>query len=178
MYAEHSCVKANRVNPRFVDHKGKQVWAVKMSFPWVDNCGKKCEEKTAKYGPLRWELKRQYPSYDIEQSNTVNDVLAAPTKHLPRRQMTMKIKLADQLTESMKEGVFTLRNLPAIVGNFFTALPQDWRGSPAINLDVKRLPVGRSIGLYPRPSLVHYLPTVPLRWPNTVFSIQVLINII
>ena len=44
---------------------------------------KKCEEKTAKYSQLRWELKRQYPSYDIEQCIIVNDFLAAPTKHLP-----------------------------------------------------------------------------------------------
>ena len=59
VYAESTCVQANRVDARFLDHKGRQVWAVEMSCPWV------CEEKTAKYGPLRWELKRQYPSYVI-----------------------------------------------------------------------------------------------------------------
>ena len=106
MYAEHACVKANRVDPQFVDHKGKQVCTIEMSFPWVENRGKKSEEKTSKHSQLRWELKRQYPSYDIEQCNI--DVLAAPTKYLPRRQVTMKIKLADQLTESMKEGGFHL----------------------------------------------------------------------
>ena len=28
---------------------------------------KTSEEKTVKYGPLRFELKKQYPGYDVEQ---------------------------------------------------------------------------------------------------------------
>ena len=52
VFAEHTCVKANSVDARFVDHKGKKVWAVEMSCQWVENRGKKNEEKTAKYGPL------------------------------------------------------------------------------------------------------------------------------
>ena len=66
-------VKANRVG--FVDHREKEVWAEEVSCPWVENCGTKFQEKTAKYGSLRWKLKRQYPSYDIEQCNSVIDVL-------------------------------------------------------------------------------------------------------
>ena len=53
VFAEHTCVKANSVDARFVDHKGKKVWAVEMSCQWVENRGKKNEEKTAKDGPLR-----------------------------------------------------------------------------------------------------------------------------
>ena len=30
---------------------------------------------TIKYGPLRWELKRQFPGYDIRQYNIIIDVL-------------------------------------------------------------------------------------------------------
>ena len=41
----------------------------------IDNRGKKDEEKTAKYGPLRWELKQRYPDYKIEQTNAIIDVL-------------------------------------------------------------------------------------------------------
>lgn len=52
VFAENTCVKANSVDARFVDHKGKKVWAVEMSCQWVENRGKKNEEKTAKYGPL------------------------------------------------------------------------------------------------------------------------------
>lgn len=61
VYADYPCVKANRVDARFLDHKEKKVWAVEMSFPWVENRGKKDEEKAAKYGPLRWELRKPYP---------------------------------------------------------------------------------------------------------------------
>ena len=32
-------------------------------------------EKTAKYGPLRWELKQQYPGYQVKQFNIIIDVL-------------------------------------------------------------------------------------------------------
>ena len=36
VYAEHTVVKVNRVDARFVDHKNKKVWAVEMSCPWMD----------------------------------------------------------------------------------------------------------------------------------------------
>ena len=75
VYADHTCVKANRVDARFVDHKGKKVWAVEISCPWVENPGKKDEEKTIKYGPLRWELRKQYTGYNFDQCNIVIDVL-------------------------------------------------------------------------------------------------------
>ena len=52
VYADHTSVKANRVDARFVDHNGNKVWTVEMSRPWVENPGKKDEEKTIKYGPL------------------------------------------------------------------------------------------------------------------------------
>ena len=75
VYADHTCVEANRVDARFVDHKGKKVWAVEISCPWVENPGKKDEEKTIKDGPLRWELRKQYTGYNIDQCNIVIDVL-------------------------------------------------------------------------------------------------------
>ena len=60
VYAEHMIVKANRVDARFVDHKNKKVWAVEMSCPWMEHREKKSEEKKVKYGPPRFELKKQY----------------------------------------------------------------------------------------------------------------------
>ena len=82
VYADHTCVKANRVDARFVNHKRKKVWAVEMSCPWVENRRKKDMEKTAKDGPLRWELRNQYPGYNIEQCNIVIDVLGGWSKEL------------------------------------------------------------------------------------------------
>ena len=52
VYAEYTIVKANRVVARFVDHKTKEVWAVEMSFLWIEHREKKSDEKMAKYGPL------------------------------------------------------------------------------------------------------------------------------
>ena len=75
VYAEHTIVKANRVNARFVDHKNKKVWAVEMSCPWMDYREKKSEEMTVKYGPLRFELKKQYSGYDVKQCYIIIDVL-------------------------------------------------------------------------------------------------------
>ena len=75
VYVEHTIFKANRVDARFVDHKNKKVWAVEMPCPWMEYREKKSEEKTVKYGPLRFELNKQYPRYDVEQCNIIIDVL-------------------------------------------------------------------------------------------------------
>ena len=82
MYAEHTIVKDNRVDARFVDHKNKKVWAVEMSCLWMEHREKKSEEKTVKYGPLQFELKKQYPGYDVEQCNIIIDVLGGWSRDL------------------------------------------------------------------------------------------------
>ena len=46
-----------------------------MSCPWTENRDKKQEEKTIKYGPLRWKLKQKFPGYDIRQHDIIIDVL-------------------------------------------------------------------------------------------------------
>ena len=75
LFAENTHVQQNRVDARFIDHKGKVVRAVEMSRPWIDNRSRKEEDKTLKYGPLRWELKQQFPGYKIKQHNIIIDVL-------------------------------------------------------------------------------------------------------
>ena len=60
--AENTFVKANRVDARFVDHKAKQVWAVEMSCPWIDNRKRKSKEKTT----MGWELKKRYLRYKFK----------------------------------------------------------------------------------------------------------------
>ena len=58
-----------------------------MSWPWVNNREKKIEGKTFKNGPLRWELKQQFPGYEVQQHNIIIDALAGwawetdPTMH-------------------------------------------------------------------------------------------------
>ena len=51
VYAEHTIVKANRVDAQFVDHKNKKMWAAEMSCPWMEYWETESEEKTVKYGP-------------------------------------------------------------------------------------------------------------------------------
>ena len=68
-------IPANRVDVRFVDHKNKKVWALEMSCSWLEHRKKKSKEKTVKYGPLRFELEKLYPGYDVEQCNIIIDVL-------------------------------------------------------------------------------------------------------
>ena len=80
VYAEHTYVRANKVVVRFVDQKAKQVWAVEMSCPWIDNRANKGEAKAIKYGPLLLELKQQHPSYEVQQRNIIIDALGGRSK--------------------------------------------------------------------------------------------------
>ena len=64
-------VRRNRVDARIVNHKTKRVTTLKMSCPWVNNREKKSKEKTVKYVPLLWELKQQFPGYEVKQPNII-----------------------------------------------------------------------------------------------------------
>ena len=60
---------------RIINHVSKRVITLEMSCPWATNREKKKEEKTAKYGSLRWELKQNYQGYKVKQCNIIMDVL-------------------------------------------------------------------------------------------------------
>ena len=75
VFAEQNEVRANWVDARIVNHREKIVSTIEMSCPWVENRGKKDEEKTLRYGPLQWELKAQYNGYKINQYNVIINVL-------------------------------------------------------------------------------------------------------
>ena len=49
-------VRANRIDARVVDKERKRVAVIEMSCPRMDNRAIKDAVKTAKYGPLSWEL--------------------------------------------------------------------------------------------------------------------------
>ena len=65
LFAEHQEVTANRVNGRIIIQEPKRVITLEMSCRWVTNREKKEEEKTTKYGPLRWKLKQKYQGYEV-----------------------------------------------------------------------------------------------------------------
>lgn len=81
-FADHTFVRSNLVDARFVDHKSKKVLMVEISCPWLDNYKTKETEKTEKYGPLLLELSRQHQGYKIIQLNFIMNVLGGWSKEL------------------------------------------------------------------------------------------------
>ena len=80
VYADHQEVRADQVDAMVVNHESKKVMTIEMSCPWISYREKKSEEKTMKYGPLRWELKEQYKGYEVHQYNIIMDVLGGWSK--------------------------------------------------------------------------------------------------
>lgn len=61
VYADHTFVRSNPVDARFINHKNKKVLMVEMSCPWINSRDKKDKEKTKKYGALGLELTKSTP---------------------------------------------------------------------------------------------------------------------
>ena len=85
VYADQTVVRANKIDARFVDRGSKTVTLLEMSCLWVENRKLKEEKKTTKYAPLRLELKRQHPGYEVRQYNTIIDVLGGYSKETSDR---------------------------------------------------------------------------------------------
>ncbi|PFX17853.1 hypothetical protein AWC38_SpisGene17793 [Stylophora pistillata] len=82
LYADQQEVRCNRVDARIVNHMRKRVVTLEMSCRWVNNRTRKDEEKTLRYGPLRWELRQQFPGYEVKQYNIVMDALGGWSREL------------------------------------------------------------------------------------------------
>ena len=48
----------------------------------MDNKSRNKGREDRKYAPLRWELKQQYPGYEIKQVNIIIDVLGGYSKEV------------------------------------------------------------------------------------------------
>ena len=79
----------------------KKVWAIEMSCSWVSNREKQ-GEKVTKYAPLRLELARQYPGYEIKQCNIILDLLGGWSKDLEE---DMRELLGIRSTKASKDRV-------------------------------------------------------------------------
>ena len=84
------------MNARIVNHREKTVSTIEMSCPWVENRGKKDEEKALKYGPLRWE---QYKGYKINQYNVIIDVLGGWSVDMER---SLRVLLGSRCREILR----------------------------------------------------------------------------
>ena len=54
-----------------------------MSCPWTESRAKKDVEKTLKYGPMMWELKKRY-GYRVEQYSVIIDLLGGCSKPIEK----------------------------------------------------------------------------------------------
>ena len=107
MYADHQEVLANRVDARVVNHESKKVMTMKMSYPWISNREKKSEEKTMKYGPLRWELKEQYKGYEVYQYNIIMDMLGGWSEETEISVRSLVGRETTQVLEKMQKAVLS-----------------------------------------------------------------------
>ena len=89
LYAENTEVSANRIDAKIVDKNEKKVIVIEISCSWLENRQLKDLEKTKKYGPLRWELKRQFQGYEVNQHNIIMDVLGGHSKDVGKTVETL-----------------------------------------------------------------------------------------
>ena len=80
---EHSSQSKENLDARIINlHKeDKTIALLEMSFPWIENREAKESEKTRKYAPLCFELKRPYPGYEENQQNIIAAFLKCFHKH-------------------------------------------------------------------------------------------------
>ena len=89
LYAENTDVRTNRIDARIIDKNEKKVIVIEMSSPCLENHQLKDLEKTQKYGPLRWELKRQFQGNEVTQHNIIMNVLGGYTKDVCKAMETL-----------------------------------------------------------------------------------------
>ena len=107
VYAENTEVRANRIDARVIDKQRKRVLAVEMSYPWMDNRTAKDKEKTTKYAALRWELKQQYPGYEVKQYNVIIAVLGGWSEDLEAKMKELVGERAKNVLKCMQKVVLS-----------------------------------------------------------------------
>ena len=78
-----------------------------MSCPWIDNRVVKAEEKTRKYGPLRLELKKQYPGYKTTQYNIIIDVLGGYSEEVRDSVQSLVGEISKIVPKKMQKAMVT-----------------------------------------------------------------------
>jgi len=107
VYVDHQKVRANRFDARFVNHASKKVVTIEMSCPWISN-REKSDEKTMKYGPLRWELKEQFKGYDVHQYNIIMGVLDGWSKETEISVQSLVGRKTTQVLERKQKAVLSV----------------------------------------------------------------------
>ncbi|PFX24876.1 hypothetical protein AWC38_SpisGene10518 [Stylophora pistillata] len=95
--------------PKLSDEEGKEVSMEKIKNKL--NRGKKDEEKTLKYGPLRWEMKAQYKGYNINQYNVIMDVLGGWSVDMERSLRRLLGSRCKEILRLMQRSVISTQHL-------------------------------------------------------------------
>ena len=81
--------------------------SMEMSCPWISNREKKSEEKTMKYGPLRWELKEKYKGYEVHQYKIIMDVLGGWSEEAEISVQSVVGRKTTHVLEGMQKAVLS-----------------------------------------------------------------------
>ena len=75
-----------------------------MSCPWVNNREKESKEKTVKYVPLRWELKKQFPGYEVKKPNIIimYEIVGSRSKKVLQRTVKAVLSGTLNITQTFK----------------------------------------------------------------------------
>ncbi|XP_068689787.1 uncharacterized protein [Montipora capricornis] len=114
LYDEYAKVRNDRIDCTVIEKKKKKkVVLLEMSCPWVSNREIKCAEKTSKYARLRYELRRRYPVYKIEQHNIIIDALGGSSRSVKEslRQLVGSGRCNSVLRNMQKAVVSTSLNI-------------------------------------------------------------------
>jgi len=107
LFADTTQVRANRIDVQFIDKTERKVILIEMSCPWISNRAVKAEEKTRKYGPLRLELKRQYPGYQLTQHNIIMDVLGGYSEDVRKSIQSLVGERSQLVLKKMQKAMLT-----------------------------------------------------------------------
>ena len=77
-----------------------------MSCPWTESRAKKDVEKTLKYGPMMWELKKRY-GYRVEQYSVIIDLLGGCSKPIEKSLRKLLGARARGLLERMQKSAIS-----------------------------------------------------------------------
>ena len=101
-----------------------------MSCSWISNREKKSEEKTVKYGPLRWELKEKQKGYKVHQYNIIMDVLGGWSEETETSVQSLVGRKTTHVLERIQKAAFIAdaqycKNFQSI--NMMMLIDQPWK---------------------------------------------------
>ena len=85
----------------------EKIPKIMNSRPWTSKQEKKSEEKTLKYGPLRWEMKEKYRGYEMNQCNIIMDVMGCWSKETEITVQSLVGRKTSQILERMQKAVLS-----------------------------------------------------------------------